>query len=216
MVASVVTVDSVVAALARVHERIRSAGGAPDRVKVVAVTKRQPVECAIAAIEAGLDVAEDRVTELNQKAAAIPGGRWHYIGAMQRRNVKKIVPPIVLWQTIDRLAAAELVSRIASGASVMVQVNVTGQPNRLGCNWPDVPDLVETCRAVGLDVTGLMCVGDPEGPRPGFRRLADLASSLDLRELSMGMSGDLEDAVAEGSTLLRLGTTLFGPRSLTG
>lgn len=132
---------------------------------------------------------------------------------MQRRNVKKIAPPIVLWQTIDRLVAGRLVATISPGASVMVQVNITGLPNRLGCRWEQTPGLVDDCRTLGLDVAGLMCVGDPHDPRPGFRRLAAVAAQLGLRELSMGMSGDLEEAVAEGSTLLRLGTSLFGPLS---
>lgn len=97
----------------------------------------------------------------------------------------------------------------------MVQVNTTGEPQKGGCRPREAAALVDRARAAGLEVVGLMTVGpveDPEGARKAFERLASLADDLDLRERSMGMTDDLEEAVAAGSTMLRIGRGLFGPR----
>ncbi|MGQ0616337.1 MAG: alanine racemase, partial [Acidimicrobiia bacterium] len=105
--------------------------------------------------------------------------------------------------------------RRAPGAVVLVQVNVSDQPQRGGAAPAAVPELVVRCRGVGLDVAGLMAVGPPGGPElagPGFALVRRLADTLGLAELSMGMSDDLEVAVAHGATMVRVGTALFGPR----
>jgi uncharacterized pyridoxal phosphate-containing UPF0001 family protein len=102
---------------------------------------------------------------------------------------------------------------------VLVQVNVSGEPQKRGCSFEAAPGLAGGLRDLGLDVGGVMAVGPagpPEGARAGFRRVAELADRLGLRERSMGMSGDLEVAVAEGATMVRLGTALFGPRPPRG
>ena len=122
-----------------------------------------------------------------------------------------------LWQSVDRPELADEVAKRVAGAAaaVLIEVNVSGEPAKGGCRWEETPALVDHARDAGLDVRGLMAIG-PAGPpelaRPGFRRLAGLARSLGLAEISMGMTADLEVAVAEGATIVRVGTALFGPR----
>jgi uncharacterized pyridoxal phosphate-containing UPF0001 family protein len=95
---------------------------------------------------------------------------------------------------------------------VLVELNVTGDPGRQGATFDDAPKLVDDLRGMGLEVRGLMCVGARDDPRPGFRRLALLADRLQLEVRSMGMSEDLEVAVQEGATMVRIGRALLGPR----
>jgi hypothetical protein len=110
---------------------------------------------------------------------------------------------------------AEIAKR-APGAAVLAQVDLAGLPGRGGCQPDEAPDLVAGLRDLGLDVRGLMAVGPPgppEAARPGFRLVRDLADRLDLPERSIGMTADLEVAVQEGATMVRIGTALFGPRA---
>lgn len=210
--------------LADVRGRVRAvAGGRP--VRIVAVTKGFGPEAVDAARAAGLhDLGESYAQELTVKAAATVGGgarspegtgspvRWHFLGAVQRRKVRSLAPIVHLWHGVDREAAGLEIARHAPGAAVLVQVNVTGEPGHNGCGWDEAPALVDRLRSVDLDVRGLMAVGDRDDPRPQFARLARLAAALGLTELSMGMSGDFEAAVEEGSTMVRMGRALFGPR----
>lgn len=218
-------VAAVRANLARVHERIEAAGGDPAAVTVVAVTKGHPVAAVRAALAAGLvDIGESYVQEMVAKVdeieadggeASLSGLRWHLIGRLQRNKVRLAAPFVGLWQSVDRLSLAAEVARRAEGAAVLVQVNVSGAEQQGGCEPVRVSSLVEGCRDLGLDVRGLMAVGargDEAEVRANFRLLRDLADHHDLPVRSMGMSGDLEAAVAEGSTMLRIGTGLFGPR----
>lgn len=209
--------EGVSGRLRAVRERIRAAGG--EHVTVVAVTKgfgRHAVEAAAAAgVE---DLGENYAAELAAKADAAPGARWHFLGAIQRRKVRSLAPLVAVWQTVDRDGAAREVARRSPGAAVFVQVNVSGHTGRPGCAWDEAPQVVSTARHHGLDVRGLMCVAspDPSVARAEFRRLASLREELSLDELSMGMSDDLELAVEEGSTMVRVGTALFGPRPSAG
>ncbi len=214
--------------LARVRDRIAAAGGDPDRVRIVAVTKQVPAERVAEAVALGcVDLGESYAQEMAAKAARLeellgPDGprlRWHYIGALQRNKVRLVAADVHLWQSVDRLALAAEIARRAPGAPVLVQVNVSGAEQQHGCPPARVGAVVEGCRDLGLDVRGLMCIGargDEPEVRASFRRLGELADRHDLPERSMGMSGDLELAVAEGATLVRVGTALFGPRSAPG
>lgn len=205
--------DLVRRRLADLRRRVADASG--DRpVTIVAVTKGFGPAAVEAVLAAGLaDMGESYAKELEEKAAAVAGGpRWHFLGAVQRRKVRDLAPLVRLWHSLDRDAAASEIARHAPGAAVLVQVNVTGAPGRNGCTWDDAPGLVERSRALGLDVRGLMAVAGREDPRNDFRRLARLARDLDLAELSMGMSGDLEAALEEGSTMIRIGRGLLGER----
>lgn len=202
--------DPVVVAerLAIVRERIGPTVG------IVAVTKGWGPEAVEAARRAGLvDVGENYAQELVAKARSAPEGtRWHMLGHVQRNKVKVLAPVVDVWQSVDRSKLVRAIAAHRPGASVFVQVDTTGEPGRNGCDWDDAEALVEQAVAVGLDVRGLMAVGPRINPAPAYRRLAALADELGLPERSMGMSDDLEIAVAEGATTVRVGRALFGPR----
>ena len=214
------TPDELLAAVARVHHRIAAAGGDPSAITRVAVTKGFGPELAVAAAAAGLvDLGENYAQELVAKAPVVEAAghrvRWHAIGRLQRNKVKALAHVVDLWQTVDRPELGEEIARRAPGASVLVQVNVSDEPQKGGCRPEEAAELVRRSLDVGLDVQGLMTVGRTGGPdeaRAGFATLRHLADDLHLPVRSMGMSGDLEAAVAEGSTLVRVGGALFGPR----
>lgn len=211
------------ARVARVRDRIASAGGDPARVALVAVTKGFGPDVALAGARAGLaDLGENYAQELVAKAPELVADgrdvRWHFIGRLQRNKVRHLAPLVHLWQSVDRAGVGAEIARRAPGARVLVQVNVSEEPAKGGCDPGAVTDLVTALRDLGLDVQGLMAVGrtgPPAGARPGFALLRGLADDLDLPVRSMGMSGDLEVAVAEGSTMVRVGSDLFGPRPTT-
>jgi pyridoxal phosphate enzyme (YggS family) len=215
--------DAVVRAAVAVRQRIEAAGGDPERVRLLAVTKGHPAQDVRAAAGAGLDdVGESYVQELVAKAealaedpAGLPPVRWHLIGGLQRNKVRQAAPYVHLWQSVDRLSLAAEIANRAPGAAILVQVNVSGSEHQGGCPPARVGAMVEGCRDLGLEVRGLMAIGaqgSDDEVRRGFRVVRDLADRLELPERSMGMSGDLEAAVAEGSTMVRIGTALFGPR----
>jgi len=188
-------------------------------VRIVAVTKGFGPDAVEAAVGAGLtSVGENYAQELLAKAGAGAGGtavRWHFIGAIQRNKVAHIAPFVALWQSVDRPAVIDAIARHSPGAMTLVQVNLTGEPGRAGCRWTEAPDLVAAARAAGLEVRGLMGIGPvgaPDAGREVFVELATLARRLGLEQVSMGMSDDFETAVLAGSTMIRLGTVLFGPR----
>ncbi len=225
---------AVAARLDAVRSRIAAAGG-DDRVTIVAVTKGFDVDAITAARAVGLfDVGENYAQELLDKhqrlATAHAGGpagpesldasdvarlSFHFIGRLQRNKVRALAGIVALWQSVDRLDLAVEIARRAPGAAVLVQLNLSGEGQKGGCDPAGVAELVDGARGLGLDVRGLMGVA-PAGPaadsRPGFDRLVALADALDLPVRSIGMSGDLEMAVQAGSTMVRVGTSLFGPR----
>lgn len=204
--------------LERVRARIEAAGGDPDRVTVVAVTKGHPSAAVREAVGAGLvEIGESYAQELGAKAGELDDlpVRWHMIGRLQRNKVRSIAPYVHLWQSVDRLSLAAEIAHRAPGAAVLVQLNVTGAEQQGGCAPERVAAVVEGCRDLGLTVRGVMAIGplgDRAASQAAFRRVRELADGLDLPERSMGMSGDLDAAVAEGATMVRVGTELFGPR----
>ena len=205
-----------------VRARIDAAAGGRE-VTLVAVTKGFGADAVRAALGLGLDlVGENYAQELVAKAAdldadPVPGvvPLWHFLGRLQRNKVRHLAGVVAVWQSVDR---AELVAEIATrapGAAVLVQANLSGEAQKGGASLAEVPALVAQGRELGLDVRGLMGVGpagEPEAARPGFRALVALADELGLPERSIGMSADLEVAVEEGATMVRVGTDLFGPR----
>jgi pyridoxal phosphate enzyme (YggS family) len=202
-----------------VRDRIVGAGGDPDRVTVVAVTKGFGPDAVEAALAAGAThLGENYAQELVAKAEGLEvtvDPHWHFIGGLQRNKVRSLVPHVGLWETIDRSSVGAEVAKRAPGARVLVQVNISGEASKGGCEPAEAPDLVAELRGLDLDVAGLMGVaaaGDETVTRPQFARLAELGEGLGLAELSMGMSADLEAAVAEGATIIRVGRALFGAR----
>ncbi|MEP6659973.1 MAG: YggS family pyridoxal phosphate-dependent enzyme [Acidimicrobiales bacterium] len=203
-------------ALETVRDRIARAGGDSERVKLVAVTKGFGRDAIDAARAAGLsEIGENYAQDVVAKRDALGGLHLHFIGRLQKNKVRVIAPLVACWQSVDRVALGEEIARRAPGARVLVQVNVSEEPSKGGCPPENTPNLVKQLGALGLDVAGLMTVGRT-GPaseaRPGFAVLSVLADRLGLAERSMGMSDDLEIAVAEGATIVRVGSALFGAR----
>ncbi|MFN8039273.1 MAG: YggS family pyridoxal phosphate-dependent enzyme [Acidimicrobiales bacterium] len=212
---------AVVAARAdAVRQRIADAGGDPERVRLLAVTKGFGPEVAAAALAAGLaDLGESYAQELVAKAPVLAGGpvapRWHLIGRLQRNKVRTLATLVHRWDSVDRLELGREIARRAPGATVLVQLNLTGEAQKGGCEPAAVDGLVAQLQAEGLVVEGLMGVGragDADATRAGFEVLVDAADRLGLPERSIGMSGDLEVAVQAGSTMVRIGRDLFGER----
>jgi len=144
-----------------------------------------------------------------------PRPRWHFLGAVQRRRVRDLADVVGWWQTLARVVEGEAIAARAPGARVLVEVDVSGLVGRNGCPPVSVPGLVRSLRGMDLDVRGLMVVAPPgpaEVARAAFRTTAGLAADLGLGELSMGMTQDLEVALEEGATMVRVGRALFGPR----
>jgi len=218
----VIDPSEVVARAEAVRARIVAAGGGAE-VELLAVTKGFGADAVAAALQAGLvAVGENYAQELLDKVAARaeldgpgPEPSWHFIGRLQRNKVRQIAPYVALWQTVDRERLAVEIAGRAPGAGVLVQLNLSGEPQKGGCPPDEAAALVARAGALGLDVRGLMGVapaGPPEDARPGFRRLVALADELGLPVRSIGMSADLEVAVEEGSTMVRIGRDLFGER----
>lgn len=191
-------------------------------VRIVAVTKGHPVEVVVAAVAAGYgDLGENYAQEMVGKARELEGHpavkpRWHFIGNLQTNKVRSLAPLVDLWQTVDRASLVGELARRSPGARVLVQVDLAGIAGRGGCPRSDTPQLVGLAADAGLEVVGLMAVGPPGPPedsREGFAWLRQEAEALGLPEVSMGMSGDLEVAVAEGATMVRVGSALVGERS---
>jgi uncharacterized pyridoxal phosphate-containing UPF0001 family protein len=183
------------------------------------VTKGFGSDAVLAAGAAGCSaIGENYAQELLDKAAAArrAGVAIHFIGRLQSNKVRALTGLVAVWETVDRRRLVDELARRAPGATVLVQVDTTGEPGKGGCSPDQVPELVEAAAAAGLAVDGLMTVGPttggPEAARPGFRLTRRLVDELGLRTCSMGMSGDLDVAVAEGSTRVRVGTALFGHR----
>jgi pyridoxal phosphate enzyme (YggS family) len=210
----VVGVVNVAENLAALRERI------PESVTIVAVTKQQPDGAVRAALDAGLrDIGENRADALVAKvhANADDRVRWHFLGQIQRNKIGKVAPYVALWQSVDRAELGPAIARHAPGARVLVEVNLTDDPNRGGTSLAAVPALVRDLQADGLVVRGLMAVGPlggPEAARPGFTAVVRCADELGLPVRSLGMSGDIDVAVACGSTMVRVGTALFGARPM--
>lgn len=203
--------------VAQVRRRISDAGGDPARVTIVAVTKGFGADAVDAAAEAGLvDVGENYAQELLAKAGEVESTvRWHFLGAVQRNKVSRLAPHVAVWQGVDRIEAGQEIARRSPGATVLVQVNIDGAPERNGCAVGEVQSLVRDLQRLDLDVAGLMAVataGDEERAARQFAAMAAMREELGLRELSIGMTDDLEVAIRAGSTMVRIGRALFGER----
>jgi pyridoxal phosphate enzyme (YggS family) len=215
-----VTEPTVLERLARVSARIAATGRNPDEVAIVAVTKGFGVEVCREAMAAGLHaLGENRVQEALTKMEAIDGALWHLIGHLQTNKVKQAAGRFALIQTVDSPRLAEAIARQAPGQAVLVEVNIAREAQKSGVAPDQALDLIKTVSTL-LDLQGLMGMGPSEGdPTPAFNELRTLHYEAEQRVgkglpvLSMGMSGDFEAALAAGSTMLRLGQALFGPRA---
>jgi PLP dependent protein len=223
--------DRVAVVRRRIQEAAVAAGRHPADVRLLAVSKTHPPQHAAAAVAAGVvDLGENRVQELIAKQPLVEGARWHLIGSLQRNKVRDVVGRQVLVHSVDRRSLAAALSSRAERAGtiqrVLVQVNVGDDPAKGGCSLAEVDELVAYARDLpNLAVEGLMTIPPlpPAGVDPAtsarshFAALRGARDELRVRypevvHLSMGMSADLEAAVAEGATMVRLGTAIFGPR----
>lgn len=207
-----------------------AAGRDPATVKLVAVTKGHPLEALEAALDAGIpDLGENRIEELEEKESALGRERavWHMIGHLQSRKAARAAAAAHLVHSVDSSHLAEKLSRAgeARGAEVRVlaQVNTSGEESKSGLPFPEAVEAVLGIAALPrLRVDGLMTmapfVDDAEVLSSAFRRLRETLEEVrrhDPRvgpELSMGMTNDFEIAIREGSTMVRIGTALFGER----
>ncbi|HKA09673.1 MAG TPA: YggS family pyridoxal phosphate-dependent enzyme [Candidatus Dormibacteraeota bacterium] len=208
--------------LASIRRRVELAGGNPDAITIVGVTKGQPVDVCRAAVSLGLGVlGENRVQEALSKMDDVPGAVWHLVGHLQT-NKARHAHRFALIQSLDSVRLATALAGLGR-AQVLVQVNVAREPQKHGVPPEEAVGTAVQVAAL-LDLRGFMAMGPARGdPRPAFAELRHLRDEAEQRLgsalpiLSMGMSEDLESAVAEGSTMLRVGRALFGerPRSAT-
>ena len=184
---------------------------------MLAVTKGFGADAIDAALAAGCRaIGENYAQELLAKQRAAAAAEVHFIGQLQSNKVRQLAPLVQVFETVDRAKLATEIARRAPGAAVLIQVDTTGEPGKGGCPVDALDPLVDAVRAAGLDLRGLMTVGPTTGgaeaARPGFRRVRAEVDRIGLSVCSMGMSDDLEVAVQEGSTQVRIGSALFGPR----
>lgn len=207
--------------LAAVWDRIEAAGGTRERVRLVAVTKGFGPDVVREALALGLhDLGESYAQEMAAKVAEVPhdgpvAPRWHFVGRLQSNKVRLVAPYVTLWHSVDRASIGREIARRAPGARVLVQVNATGEATKAGCTPDDLPRLLDELRGMSLEVRGLMTIAPAdqrEAARRAFAKVREMAGFHGLEEVSMGMSGDLDVAVAEGATMVRVGAALFGPR----
>jgi uncharacterized pyridoxal phosphate-containing UPF0001 family protein len=201
----------IAANLDRVKQRIADAGGDPDRVEICAAIKYVPVGELGALAEAGIElVGENRAQDLVAKHERFADSfTWDFIGALQSRKVKDIAPIVRL---IHSVASESALRKLEANPAqeILIEVNVAGEESKAGIDPTDLGRYIEESP---VPVTGLMCmpppVKRPDNNRPHFARLAELAAEHGLERLSMGTTQDFEAAVAEGATIVRLGTVLY-------
>jgi pyridoxal phosphate enzyme (YggS family) len=211
---------SVIENLARVSARIAATGRNPDEVAIVAVTKGFDVGVCRLALQAGLKLlGENRVQEALKKMDEVKGAQWHLIGHLQTNKVRQAVGRFALIQSVDAVRLAEAIARQAPSQKVLVEVNIAREPQRSGVLPEDAFEVIAATAHL-LELQGLMGMAPATGdPAPAFNELRRLHDEAEQRlgkglpVLSMGMSGDFEAALAAGSTMLRLGQALFGPRA---
>jgi len=229
---------SVAARLAGVRARIdaaaRGAGRDPSSVRLVAVSKTFPIDAVREAYAAGhRDFGENRVQEALEKIAASAdlALRWHLLGHLQTNKARKAAAAFAMIQSLDNVELLRRLDAVAAETGhtpeLLVQVDLAGEATKYGARPEEVPTIFEAAAScVAARVVGIMTLPPipetPEDARPWFRRLQDLRQGWlsagvppgMLREVSMGMSGDFEVAVQEGATIVRVGTAIFGSRTL--
>ena len=211
--------------LAAVRARIERAAGRarrdPAHIRLLAVTKIFPAEAIQEAYALGLrEFGENYVQEFEGKAplvSELAGARFHLIGHLQSNKAARAAELFHVVETVDSAKLARRLNEAARGLDVMLEVKLSQEESKHGVDPAGVPALIDAVRACpNLRLRGLMTMPpwseDPEAPRGSFRMLRELAEAHGLSELSMGMSNDLETAIEEGSTCVRVGTALFGKR----
>jgi pyridoxal phosphate enzyme (YggS family) len=212
--------DRIAAVRAAIAEAAHAADRDPAEITLMAVTKVQPRESVLEAIAAGITtVGENYAQEAKEKYVDLPPVETHFIGHVQTNKAKLIAPLFDVVQSVDRLDAGKALARIAAGIGkqqrVLVQLNIS-PAERFGCAPEDAVSLANALRQEGLIVEGVMAVGpitsDDDVLRKAFEVARDQFHRIGGTTLSIGMSGDLRAAIAAGSTMVRIGSAIFGPR----
>lgn len=218
--------------LGRIGDAAKRSGRSPDSVQLLAVSKTKPLEMIIEALKTGLvtHFGENHVQEGQAKVKAFPkelSATWHLIGHLQRNKVRKAIQYFDIIESIDRVEIADAAERIcaenAKNIKVLIEANSSGEASKTGAPMESVPSLAEHIRekCPHLILKGLMTIGplgaDEMGVRKAFDSTRELLEKISLRPselpmLSMGMSGDFEWAIEQGSTEVRVGTAIFGSR----
>jgi PLP dependent protein len=217
--------------LEQVRNRIAAAaeavGRSPSEVSLLAVSKRHPRESILEAQAAGLvDFGENYVQEALEKFP-LNGARLHFIGPLQRNKIRKLLPVTSLIHGVATQPVLEAIQRISQEtdavSDILLQLHLTDEPTKSGFSPEEFAALLPVCQKLtNIRIRGIMCMGPleggPDAARPAFalaRQMLDILRTAvpDASVLSMGMSDDLEVAIAEGSTMVRVGTALFGNRS---
>lgn len=216
----------------RIDAAAESAGRCSDSIRLVAVSKTYPASAVLEACQAGQRVfGENYVQELVTKAAEISEPvEWHFIGHLQSNKVRQIAGLVTLIHSVDRLSLAEEISRqwakLGKICEILVQVNISGESTKSGTTEDGAISFVADIAGLpNVRIVGLMTMppffDEPDLARPYFAELKRLSvsiadlnfSGVQMRELSMGMSGDFEAAIQEGATIVRVGTAIFGERN---
>lgn len=214
-----------------IQKACEKAGRSPQEVTLIAVSKTKPLFMLEEAYEAGArDFGENKVQEILEKHPKMPeDARFHMIGHLQRNKVKQVLPHVVLIHSVDSYRLAEQISQEAGKlgitAKILLEVNVAKEESKFGMMPEDVEEMAGQIAALPhLQIEGLMTIApfvdDPEKNRPVFRKLYQLSvdikkkniDNVNMGVLSMGMTGDYQVAVEEGSTMIRVGTGIFGAR----
>jgi len=214
--------DNLQAVLQRIAHAARDAGRDPAEVTLLAVSKTHPAALVEQAMAAGQRAfGENYVQEALEKMDAVPGAEWHLIGPLQSNKTRVVAERFQWVHTLDREKTARRLSeqRPASAPplNVLVQVNVSREASKSGISMEETPSLVRQISSLPkLRLRGLMAIPEPGAPRARFHEVRDLFEKLKgefgFDTLSMGMSDDMETAIAEGATMVRIGTAIFGER----
>jgi len=207
----------------QITERLRGAAPSGGDVELVAVTKGFGSDAIAAVAAAGVTrIGENYAQELIAKLEAVGRARHilrprvHFIGRLQSNKVRLLAEAVDVWESVDRPSLLDELARRAPGATLLIQVNATGETNKGGCRPEDAAALVARGASLDLNVDGMMTVGptsgDPTATAAAFALVRRLVDDCGLATCSMGMSHDLDLALAEGTSRVRIGTALFGPR----
>ena len=230
MAPSLALSDSLAAVRQFIDEAAESAGRDPAEIELIAISKTHPPEAVREVADAGQTAfGESRLQEARAKIPLLPSRlRWHFIGHLQKNKIRAALPLFELFHSIDSLDLARQVQRIAEEEGqrprVLLEVNVAGESSKFGFSPATLEAQLHELLALDrLEIAGLMTMApyapEPENSRSFFRQLRELRDHLQddagagLPQLSMGMSGDYLVAVAEGATLVRVGSAIFGHRS---
>lgn len=190
-----------------------------DLPKIIAVTKTRSIEEIEAAYDIGIkDFGENYAQELENKALKLPDAKWHFIGHLQRSNAKKVIPYVKMIHSLDSEKIISRLSLLKYSGLNLIQVNISDETTKSGTLYDKkiIENLIHFGRQKNIKIDGLMAIGNPnwnnDETKLQFQKFVNFTHNLSLKEISLGMSDDWKNAVLAGSTILRLGTIIFGPR----